>query len=358
MLAQRIRMKRAIVVGLAIGMLGIGACTKRSRVTMDAMRPADITIPAEIKHIVLLDRTQFDPNKKINLLEGLLTGELPEEDKAAVQRALSEFNSIMQTTPRFTATLASERLIGNSLTTAFPDQLDWHTIQTLCQKYKAQGVLSVEIFDTDFIVTNGTRVTKKTVGEGDNKREIEVDEWYAKGVANLTMGIRFYDVVHKTVIDEQFFRRTNTWESAAASKAEALAKLITKTNASSNLSEAIGNDYAYRIAPMPIRVSRMYYRKHKKAPAIELGARMASVNRWSEAIDAWKEGVSMADQKRAGYLTYNVAVAYEVIGDLNNALKYAQDAFIKYGNKDARGYVSTLQSRQNDEQRLKEQRSK
>lgn len=323
---------------------------------MNAMRPAEITVPSNVQNILLLDRSLLDENKKLGILEGILTGELPEEDKAAVQRALSRLNSTIQSTPRFTATIASERLPGNSLTSAFPDQLEWSQIENLCRKYKAQGVLAIEIFDTDFIVTNGKRVTKKTVGEGDNKREIEVDEWYAKGIANLSMGIRFYDFANKTIIDEQFYKRTNTWESAAGSRAEAIAKLIGKGDASSNLSADIAEMYASRIAPLPVRIHRPFYRKHKKAPAIQIGARMADVNRWSDALEVWQEGVATADRKRAGFLTYNVAIAYEVLGDLDNALKYAQDAYILYNDREARTYVQTLRNRKYDEERLKDQR--
>jgi len=352
---ETVDMKNYIILGLVLTTLTIGACNRRGRVSMNAMRPAMITVPSEIQNIVLLDRSHLSDKKKLNILEGILTGELPEEDKAAVQRALSRLNNEIQNTPRFTGVLASERLEGNSLTAAFPPQLDWNTIEGLCRKYKAQAVLSIEIFDTDFIPTSGKRVTTKTVGEGDKKREVQVDEWYAKGVANLTMGVRFYDFVNKQVIDEQFYRRTNTWEAAAGSKSEAIAKLITKGDASANLSAAIGADYARRIAPMPIRVHRMFYRKHKKAPAIAMGARMADVNRWSDAIEAWKQGLPIADTKRAGWLTYNIAVAHEVLGDLDEALRWAQDAYIKYGNRDAQNYVQTIQNRKLDEERLKEQ---
>lgn len=348
-------MNKAFLLTAALFTLTTMACTKRGRVSMNAMRPAIITVDSDIQNIVLLDRSHLEDNKKLAILEGILTGELPEEDKAAVQRALSRLNNTIQTTPRFTATIASERLDGNSLTSAFPDQLDWKTIENLCRKYKAQAVLSIEIFDTDFILTNGRRVTKKTVGEGDNKKEIPVDEWYAKGVANLTMGIRFYDFINKTVVDEQFYRRTNTWEEAAGSKAAAIAKLITKGDASANLSAGIAADYARRIAPMPVRVHRPFYRRHKKSPAIEVGTRMADVNRWSDAIETWKEGIATADSKRAGYLTYNIAIAYEVLGDLESALKYAQDAYILYGDREAQGYVNTLRNRLADEERLKEQ---
>jgi hypothetical protein len=348
-------MKRLLLFLIAAVALQFIACTKRGRVTMNAMRPADITVPMDIEHILLLDRSKPNEKWQIGLIEGILTGELPQEDEAAVQRALGEFNAAFQMTPRFTAHIGAERLVGNSLTSAFPPQLSDKELEELCKKYGAQAIIAVEVFDSDFIVTNGTRKTKRTIGEGDQKREIEVDEWYAQGVANTVMGIRFYDGIRKRVIDEQSFKQTNTWQAAAASKAEAIAKLISKSAATAQLSANIAYDYAHRIAPMPIQLNRMFYRKHRKAPAIEIGTRLADVDRWTEALHAWENGIGMADMKRAGYLEYNVAIAHEVLGDLPGAIQHAQDAYVKYNNKDARAYVSLLQSRQFDEERLKEQ---
>jgi len=349
-------MKQAIFIVLSFFALGFMACTKTGRVTMNAMRPAQITFPSSIEHFVLLDRSETDKKSHIEIIESVLTGELPQEDKAAVQRALSAFNEGFQTTPRFSASLANDRLKGGSnLTSALPQQLDWKTIDDLCTNYGAQAVLAVELFDTDFIITDGKRKTKRTVGEGDQKREIEVDEWYAKGVSNVVFGLRVYDQVNHSIIDEQVFRRTNTFEGAAASKAEAIAKLIGKSDATAQLCEAIATDYVHRIAPMPIRISRMFYRKHKKAPAIEIGTRYADVNQWKEARETWENAITRADMKRAGFLCYNTAIAYEVFGDLETAIKYAQDAYTKYGNKEARNYAAVLRSRQNDERLLEEQ---
>ena len=82
---------------------------------------------------------------------------------------------------------------------------------------------------------------------------------------------------------------------------------------------------------------------------------MADVNRWSDALEVWKEGIATADPKRAGFLTYNVAIAYEVLGDLDNALKYAQDAYILYNDREAQNYVQTLRNRKRDKERLKDQ---
>lgn len=338
---------------LVLPILALG-CSGTRTVTMNAMRPAEITFPPYVNTLLIVDRSKFDKNA-VNIIEGVLTGELPGEDKAGVQELVSSFQNQLSYSPRFKTTVADERLSGNSITSAFPDQLPWAKVKSMCDKYNAEAVVSIEIFDTDFIITNGTRKVKKTVGEGDSKKEIEVDEFYAEGVGNLSIGIRLYDPSAKTIVDQQLIRETNTWTATGNSKAAALAALISKGDATRYLGRQAGSDYAYKIAPMPIRISRMFYGKSKKAPELERGSRLADVGKWQEAADMWESGISGSADKEAGKLAYNVAIAYEVLGDMDLAKEWAQKAYVTYGNKDARNYSSTLQRRINSEARAQEQ---
>lgn len=342
------------ILSLVISSVLLTSCVSTTKVSLDLIRPADIHLDKDITTILLVDRTE--PEKKaLGIIEGLLTGESPFEDKAAVQQLISSLRNEIQVSPRFDVTSSSNRLKGNSFSSAFPPQIPWTSINSLCYRYKTQAVVSVEIFDTDFIITDGKRRVKKTVGTGKDKKEIEVDEYYAEGVGNIKIGIRLYDQVNHRIIDEQLINKTNTWSSAASSKADALAQLISRSNATQELAKRVGSNYALKIAPLPIRVDRSFYKKSKKAPALAQGTRFADVGQWQEAIKAWEAGIVSAEEKYAGRLAYNISVANEVLGNLDEAINWAQKAYTNFGNKKARNYVSQLQSRKIDEQRLKDQ---
>ncbi len=142
-------------------------------------------------------------------------------------------------------------------------------------------------FDSDFIVTDGVRQVEKQIKSGDSTRTVMVNEFYAEGVGSLKMGIRLYYPRNKDIMDQQYLNQTNTWNSAAQSKAEALAKLVNKVNATIELSSILASNYAYRIAPMPVQLSRFYYKKSKEVPGIERGSRLAEVNNWEGARQVW-----------------------------------------------------------------------
>jgi hypothetical protein len=332
----------------------LASCSGSRTVTMNAMRPAEITFPAYVNSLLILDRTKFNKNS-VNIIEGILTGELPGEDRAGVQELMSSFQSQLSYSPRFASKSASERLDGNSVTTVFPVQLSWSVIDGLCRKYSTDAVVSIEMFDTDFVVTNGKRKVKKTITEGDVKKEIEVDEFYAEGVGDITIGIRLYDPKEKTIVDQQLIKRSHTWSAAGSTLQAALSKLIDKAEATRYLGGKAGSNYANKIAPMPVRISRMFYGKSKKAPELEQGSRYADVGKWQEAADIWEGGIKRSGTKEAGKLAYNTAIAYEVLGNYDKAREWAQKAYTDFGNKDARSYTSTLANRVRQEERVNEQ---
>lgn len=353
---KQLNMKKVLFAAFALALI-LSSCGGQKPVMINTLRPADLAIDQSIQTILLVDRTK--PSKRdnwLNIGEGVLTGEMPAQDKAAAQEALNSLKNALQTSPRFEVLIASERLEGNSLTAAFPDPLAEHLQFNMINRYQADALIVLEVMDSDFIITEGKRKVKRKVGEGKNRREIEVDEWYAQGVGNIKVGLRFYNPRNKELIDQQMISQTNTWEGAADSKAGAIAALISRADAVRHLCGKIGHDYAYKVAPMPITLRRVFYTKSKESPELEEGGRMAEVGQWKEAIAVWEAGIPRAtEQKDRGRMAYNIAVAYEVLGDLTQAKAWAQNAYSKYGNKTARTYAAQLQNRMNDEQALQNQ---
>lgn len=333
--------------------IGFSSCRTR-QVSFNVMRPADINLPANVRTLVLVDRTQFD-RQGWNIVEGIFTGELPGEDRAAAQYTLSRFGQILSNSPRFETKVASSVLSGNSLTSAFPPPLPWKVAEDVCGAYGADALAAIELFDSDFILTNGSRMVKRTVTENGVKKEIQVPEFWAEGMANLKIGFKIYDVRNRAIIDQQLFNRTNTWRTTGNNLAQAMAKMIAKAEATRYLAGLAGEAYAYKIAPLPIRVSRSFYSRARHTAAVAAGARQASVNDWEGALSTWQSALPTRERKDGGKLCQNMAVGYEVLGNLEAAKEWAQKGFVEYGNRRSRDYVQTIENRLWDQQRLKDQ---
>lgn len=61
-----------------------------------------------------------------------------------------------------------------------------------------------------------------------------------------------------------------------------------------------------------------------------------------DAIGIWKEVVTNGNRKAAGRAAHNIAVSYEVLGDTQKALEWAQRAYRDYGETLSRDYAKIL----------------
>lgn len=316
------------------------SCTKN--VSLTRLAPAEISIPSHVQRLLIVDRTEPE-SQGFAIIEGILTGEAPFEVKNAIETTLATIQQELNTSPRYEVIRARERLKGGLFSQTFPQPLMWSQIESLCASYNADGVLALEKFSSDFIVTDKKALIKKTVGTGKETKEIEVEGIYAEGVASVQVGFRFYDPANRNIADQIDFNKTNLWSAEAETRTQALALMIDKVRATQVVGQMAGSSYARRVAPMYLTISRSFFPKSKTNLFLEKGARLAEVNQWEQAIDTWMRGLDAPnDEKTAGKLAYNIAIGYEVLGNLVLAQEWAGKAYTSYGLKKGRSYAGNL----------------
>lgn len=330
----------AFILALTLLFVQLPGCSKK--VTMTRLVPAAIQVPPHIQKILLVDRTK-PQSGLVNILEGLITGELPFEVRNAIDATLSALQTTLNTSPRYQITRSSQRLTGGLFGQAFPTPLPWDTIEELCDTHQADAVLVLENFSADFITTEKEKMISKEVRKGDKVETIQVNGIYVEGIADVSAGFRLYDPSQRSIVDQQRFQETNTWSAEAETKTQALSLLIAKAEATRFVGELAGMAYAAKIAPLYEAIDRSYYPKSKTHPSVETGVRYAEVDQWQRAIDTWKAALPEADSKTSGMLLYNIAVGYEVLGDLEMAKTYAGRAFTDFGLKRGRKYANGLE---------------
>lgn len=325
-----------MLLSLVIGV----SCTKN--VSLTRLAPAEISIPSHVQRLLIVDRTEPE-SQGFAIIEGILTGEAPFEVKNAIETTLGTIQQELNTSPRYEVIRARERLKGGFFSQTFPQPLTWNLIEGLCASYDADAVLALEKFSSDFIVTDKKALIKKTVGTGREAKEIEVEGIYAEGVASVQVGFRFYDPVNRNIADQIDFNKTNLWSAEAETRTQALALMIDKVRATQVVGQMAGASYARRVAPMYLTVSRSFFPKSKTNLLLEKGARLAEVNQWEQAIDTWMLGLEAPnDEKTAGRLAYNIAIGYEVLGNLVLAQEWAGKAYTDFGFKKGRSYAGNL----------------
>jgi len=313
---------------LAIAFFVLAAPTMNFNVII----PALIDVPDHIKVAAMIDRT-LEEDETSNVIESVLTGEMFGEDKLATQILMDGVHAMLKNA----ATISLKRTTevypgGSSISAAFPDPMSWAEIDTLCEKYQVDAIVAIEKFDSDFIIVPGVNQT-----------------------ATVKAGIRMYDPASKSIVDQYQYSHQESWGSGQLTLETAINGLISKTAAIKEASYEAGIEYGRRLSPTWYRISREYYRKSKGDDVFAEGARMMEVNDWDAAKEALFQAVENGHRKTKGKAAHNMAVIFEIEGNLEDAKGWAQEAWGKYKNKDSRDYLYDLNIRIKENARVNEQ---
>ena len=333
---------------LLIILLVFSACSRT--VYVPVLKPAFVDAGPHVQTIAIVDRTTSE-NTAAGIIESVLTGTTPAMERDGAQRAVEGLYSTLENSPRFTVIRTTERLTTPAIRGNWPPPLTWDELVSLSVKYRSDAILVLESFNADYIVTDGARTVSRKV-EG---KEVPRREYYAQGVASVNLGFRLYDVKYKAVADEYMFSHNARWETSGTAIQMALGGLIDRRHAINDVSFQSGVMYADRISPQWIRLNRDFFTKGRGNNDFRIGVRRATVNDWHGATEAWHRSALSRKRKTAGRSAYNLALMYEIHGDLHKAREWAQLAYTDYGINKARTYVSALERRIRDQRITEDQ---
>ncbi|MFO8066866.1 MAG: DUF6340 family protein [Bacteroidales bacterium] len=316
------------------------SCTRT--VYVPVQRPADVYVGSHIKNLAIVNRS-IPEDSKLRDATDVLTGSLPGMNQEAAKRAIEGLYRNLQDSYRYdnvvrvTDEYKTPVLWGN-----WPPVLSWTEIEKISEKYNVDAVIVLESFDSNFIITDGSRNVSKKDSDGKART---VREFYAEGVATVKLGFRMYDPAMKEITDEYMYNHAKTWEASGNALQIVLGGLIDHRRAVVETGALSGSVYAGRISPQWFRVNREFYTKGRGNADFKIGVRRATVNDWEGAMEAWHKSVKSSKRKTAGRSAYNLALMYEIMGDLETAKQWAQKAYIDYGIKKGRNYTNILQRR-------------
>ncbi len=338
-------MKHSITNYLSAGavLLLLSSC-KMSYVSINAMRPADITVSEHIQKVTVAERIKPAKGYKLaNAVEGILSGEGLFEDREAAPEAVSGLVNALVTTPRFKCTIMPGELLGTG-GSILPPALGWDEVKRICYENNSDALITLDIFDSDqsTSIIEGTRETKNK--EGVVKK---VPEFTAQMNITVTCGWRIYDTLTQTIVDEARNVDSKMFEAKGDTRRAAEMGLPLKREAVKQTGYYSGNKYGSRISPSWIVLTRTYYKKG--TDNFVMAKRFVRSQNWDSAAEAWKKELNNPNKKLGGYAAYNMALASEIQGKIDLAIDWADKAYEDYGNKKANYYAAQLRARKADE---------
>ena len=339
-----------ILWGLAIFSVLLNSCMSTTR--LQVLKPAQISVPQTINNLALVNRSQPAKKKKLGAFaEGLITGEGIFVDKEGAQVALEAAKAVFIQSPRYEQGIGEvvnlPGLGGGRVGPALAfEQVDDFTTRT-----SADALVVLEAFDSDSRVW--TTVVEERYKDGDGNKRVR-NVFVAHKKMSVKTVWKIYDAEQKDVIDEREFVDFLEWSKRNAIEKNALASLPGNRKAVEDLGALAGRSYALRISPVWQWVNRAYYTTGHKD--MKVAGKYVKKGEWDLASEIWREmEEKLQDVKIQGRASYNLALASEVKGDLELAIFWAKKAKNEYNVQSAALYLSTLQNRVNDVQRLQNQ---
>ncbi len=323
---------------------------RTTSIPLDILVPAEINLPPHIKKLVIANRSLPADNKKVmNILEGLVTGESILADRYGGENCIQGLGDKLNEGPRFQAFVMKNSELRGTGTKEFAPPLDWYSVEQICRHYQADALVLLETFDTDIFLDKKQKITKK------EKDSVIYEEITYIVDLSLTVncGWRIYDPKNHLIVDQNVFSDTKRWRAEGPTEEEAMKKLPPKRQAINEAGYFAGQRFAVRISPSWMHVSRAVYTG--KYEEFKRAKRYILNNDWDEAIDIWKRQLKNPDPKAAGWACFNLGIASEVKGQLNNALEWMKKAYYDYHIKKANAYIKIYKQRIEDQKRLEVQ---
>jgi hypothetical protein len=341
-------MKHFFPLSLLVCLTVLASCSGTRNMQVNIMRPAAITIPSNIHSMTVLNRSVPIAGAG---LESTLTGEMPAQDKELSSECLRGLHETLNTSERFRINRCdSVWLAADGKSLAFGALLPWPVVDSICELYETNALMVLEYFDTDFSVLNpGATAAAAVTSVLNGNTQVEV-----KGTARAVAGFRIYDPVRKVILYEDRIRYSKTWTNQASNPVEALARLIKKNDALFAVSYDTGYGFAMDIVPLYFWEHRDMYKGKKKG--MERGERQALAKDWEGAVKTWTEVYETSPKSKIrARAAFNVALGYEVLGDLQKAQEWVQKAYVEGGKDTALRYSNILDERVREQKKLEEQ---
>jgi hypothetical protein len=337
--------KNKLISAILIILIAISACKPVSYLTVDLTDPPKEALPQEIQSLTLVNRTvdkRFtdDPRDSIQLrfYQSQFNLDTVIYDIKATDTLMQALGNLLYESGRFDVVIPENRFLLKDTLNPYSDQMSLEVAEDLTRRFNTDAVLSLDFFKTSISAVFGY---KKNIDWG-NMAE---NSYYA---ANLKIGyianLRLYYPKNKELLLSYFLMDTLVWEGGNF-EVKTLFKDLTKVkDALTETGIAAAMNLSKRIAPNWNSYSRAYFSSGNEI-LLETSL-MIQKNDWETAMNKWLEVLDKTKSKSLkSKLEFNLALANEMQGDLNEAIRWGVMSYNSFYRPVTYNYLKTLKER-------------
>lgn len=335
---------------LAFGTVLFTSCTSLLYTSIDVLRPAKVEFNANANDLLIVNNSVKQPDSwghTTKLYSGVTNNVHISTDSLSIF-CLGALTEEIESRDFF----SSVQLIPNSINTSKdflqPGTLNAEQIKKLCASYHSNVILSLDKIKVD-----------------DNLMESYLNESNSY-LGSLELLFETYWSIHyldKTDVRTIQFNDTVSWESESYQRKKAFSDLPKRADALIDGALNVGHKSVDEFIPHWEKVDRYFYNSKNKLMKQAMDS--VYVKNWKSAITLWQKAISEnAKAKIKMQAANNIAIAYEITGDLSKALQYAQNSLLFMGGMTVvdydsfvrlNGYISDLTERKKEAGMLNKQ---
>ncbi len=310
------------------------SCKSTAVISVSVLQRPPVTLSAGIKNVAVINRSQpapqgegVDNNGKVFstrcVVESIngLADELTKNNRFTGIKYLEN--------PSFQANESSQ----------FLSPLAWDTVAKLCRESNTDALFVLELFDNSSKINYATHAVNVITSQG----KVSNTEHQANMLTTVRIGWRIYDPASKSIADEYIVASDLTFAGKGISKRAAEAAIIDHIEAVQEVGGKAGHEYAARVVPYRLNVTRTYYTVGNDN--FKAAAAKAKAGDWDGAAAIWQKETANKSKKLSAQAFYNLALVSEINGDLKTAIQYAQKSYDKDENPLAQDYIGILVER-------------
>lgn len=303
------------------------SCTTTKTVTIEIPEKAQKELPARVQSLVLVNRTVDEKYTNLpadtiqkHFYKSHFTIDTVWYDLAAVDTCLKATGDLLFESGRYDVVIPENRFLNFKENAFFSKEMGWDEVNELCETYNTDAVLSIDMFQIQII----------TQYEKDTYFDAFDDAFYTAASAKMVVVydalFRVYDPIEEKILIREFLKDTLVWENQARNTTELFKRFTTVKQAMSEAGIAIAIDFSEKISTVWNRANRPIYVTGDDN--LKLAGTLIDSGDWEQAIALWKDTAENSKSKSTkSKAQLNVAMAYEIQGDIDNAISWGLKSY-------------------------------
>jgi hypothetical protein len=330
------------------------SCVSTQTITIEIPQKSQKDLPDHIQSLTLVARTVDDryTNLSKDSLQNIFYKKQFDMDTVifdiqALDTTIKALGELLYESGRYDFVIPENRFLPFERNAFLSKEMPWNQVKELCELYNTDAILSLEHFKNRVITTFDTESFFDPGTQG----------FFSAPVAKMTVNyealFRVYDPLEEKVVLTEFIRDTIFWEDADLSTRELFKKFTPVKKALSESGILIALDLSEKIGTSWRTEKRTFFSKGNAE--IKSAGIFAKSGDFENATAIWKSIEASTNSKTIkSKAQLNIALAYEINGDLKNAVQWALKSYESMYRPATYEYLELLKRRNRELKKLQQ----